>query len=168
VKLLKQAIYESRRLIGRLRPAGLDDFGLVHALRVYVAQLAGDADWEIALEVDPNWPKLPAALEAALFRIVQEATTNALKYAEAPRVLVQLKVDVDDLCAQIQDWGKGFDPKEVASVPQQGLRMGLIGIRERARLWGGRCVIKSRPGKGTSVEVYIPRSRANEAREGAT
>jgi signal transduction histidine kinase len=165
VQLLRRAIYEARRLMSQLRPAGLDDFGLVQALRLYVAQLATDADWHVSLAVDPAWQPLPVALEAALFRIVQEATTNARKYAEAPRVEIQLQAGSEQLCLSIRDWGKGFNPAQVASVPQQGLHMGLIGIRERARLWGGTCVIKSQPGKGTSIEVCIPRSRLQQARE---
>jgi signal transduction histidine kinase len=84
IKLLREAIYESRRLIGQLRPAGLDDFGLVRALRLFVAPLATAEDWQVGLKVDPNWGALPPALEAALFRIVQEAATNARKYSDAP------------------------------------------------------------------------------------
>ncbi|NLG52266.1 MAG: sensor histidine kinase [Chloroflexi bacterium] len=170
VQLLRRAIYEARRLIGQLRPAGLDDFGLAHALRLYVAQLATEANWQVSLEVDPNWTKLPPALEAALFRIVQEATTNARKYAEAERVEVRLQAGKRELCVTVRDWGKGFDPASVAAVveaasgpsaePKQGLHMGLIGIRERARLMGGHCVIDSEPGKGTCVQVCIPREQA--------
>lgn len=160
VQLVRRAIYESRRLISQLRPTGLDDFGLVHALRLYVAQLATEADWRVSLDVDPHWSALPPTLEAALFRIVQEATTNARKYANAPRVQIQLRVLQDQFYVGIRDWGRGFNPKGVLALPQQGLHMGLIGIRERAHLWGGCCVIKSQPGKGTSIEVYIPRSRA--------
>ena len=159
VQLLRRAIYEARRLISELRPIGLDDFGLVHALRLYVAQLAADADWQVSLDVAPNWPSCAPALEAALFRIVQEATTNARKYAEASRVEVKLQVSEGELGVTIRDWGKGFDPSEVSAAPQRGLHMGLIGIRERALLWGGKCLIRSRPGEGTSIEIAIPRAR---------
>jgi two-component system, NarL family, sensor kinase len=162
VQLLQRAIFEARRLIGQLRPAGLDDFGLVQALRLYVAQLAADAEWQVSLRVDPNWSSLPAALEAALFRIVQEATTNARKYAAALRVEIWLQVGAEHFCVSIRDWGKGFDPAKVATVPHEGLHMGLIGIRERARLWGGSCAIKSQPGKGTTIEVCIPRNSVDQ------
>lgn len=160
VQLLRQAIYEARRLIGRLRPAGLDDFGLVHALRLYVAQLAEDADWRVSLDIDPNWGKLAPALEAALFRIVQEATTNARKYADAHRVRIELRVVQDRLRVSVRDWGRGFDPAIVSATPELGLHMGLIGIRERARHWGGECVIVSQLGEGTSIVVSIPRAHA--------
>ena len=160
VRLLRQAINEARRLIAQLRPAGLDDFGLVDALRLYVAQLAADEGWRISLDIDPAWGDLPPALETALFRIAQEAMTNARKYAGARRVQIQLRALQGQFCVSIRDWGKGFDPGTVASVPQQGLHMGLIGIRERARLWGGDCTIESEPGKGTTIQVCIPGSRA--------
>jgi len=88
----------------------LDDFGLVQALRLYVAQLAADADWQVTLDVDPEWTALPSVLEAALFRIIQEATTNARKYADARRVLIQLQADAEQIGVIIRDWGKGFDP----------------------------------------------------------
>lgn len=161
VQLLRRAIYEARRLISELRPAGLDDFGLVHALRLYVAQLSADMDWEVDLDVDPDWPPCPPALEAALFRIVQEATTNARKYADAPRIQVKLEAREEELILTVKDWGKGFDPNKVFATSQQGLHIGLVGIRERARLWGGRCTIQSQLGEGTTIEIAIPRVRAN-------
>ncbi len=159
IQLLRKAIYEARRLIGQLRPAGLDDFGLAHALRLHVAQLAADANWSVTLDLDPAWPPLPPALEAALFRIVQEATANAQKYAKSASITVQLASSNDYLRVRVQDWGQGFDPQHVRSSPEQGLHMGLIGIRERARLWGGECIIKSQKGKGTIIQVTIPRAR---------
>jgi len=164
VQLLRRAIHEARRLISELRPAGLDDFGLVQALRLYVAQLAADEDWQVTVEVDPQWTALPSVLEAALFRIIQEATTNARKYAEARRVQIRLQTSAEQVGVIIRDWGKGFDLAQVSSAPEKGLHMGLVGIRERARLWGGQCLIKTSPGKGTSIEVYIPwaRIRAQE------
>ncbi|MFH1084226.1 MAG: ATP-binding protein [Chloroflexota bacterium] len=159
MRLVRQSILESRRLISELRPAGLDDFGLLHALRVYVAQLAADAPWEVALEVDQKWSSLPASLEAALFRIIQEATTNARKYAQADRLRIALQNAPDRITVQVQDWGRGFDPDAVLAAPERGQHIGLIGIRERARLWGGTCHIESQIGRGTTVTITIPRSR---------
>jgi signal transduction histidine kinase len=160
VRLLRQAIDEARRLIGQLRPAGLDDFGLVHALRLYLAPLATDEGRDVSLDVDPDWPELPSSLEAALYRIVQEATTNIRKYADSCRFRIELHNLPDDLVVSIRDWGRGFDPETVSARPEQGMHMGLIGIRERARMWGGRCIIDSQPGRGTVITVTIPRSRA--------
>ena len=168
VQLLQQAIYEARRLIGQLRPTGLDDFGLAHALRAYVAQLATEEPWQVSLEVDPRWGPLPATLEAGLFRIVQEATHNARKYAEADRLHVSLSVEGDDLVVSVRDWGKGFDPRAVATEPAKGLHIGLVGIRERALLFGGSCRIESAPGQGATITVRVPRARALQASEWTT
>ena len=165
IQLLRRAIHEARRLITQLRPAGLDDLGLVHALRLYVAQLTTDADWHVALDVADDWTPLPGPLEAAIFRIVQEATTNALKYSQAPEVEVCLWRDARDLCVAITDCGVGFDPNRIPTQPDQGTHMGLVGIRERARLWGGRCTITSQPGVGTRVQVSIPLTRAATSTE---
>lgn len=156
VRLLRRAISESRRLVSQLRPAGLDDFGLVHALRIYMAQLASDADWDVALQVDDQWPELPSAIEVGLFRIVQEAATNALKHAGSRRLGINLLVADERCCVRVQDWGVGFDPKSVAAAPEKGIHMGLIGIRERTRLLGGICDIMSEPGQGTTILVCLP------------
>jgi len=156
IQMLKRSIYEARRLIARLRPAGLDDFGLVHALRLYVAQLAQDADWEVSLHIDEGFPDLPPALEAALFRIVQEATTNALKYAKTPRLEVDLRGRDGVVIAMVRDWGIGFAPDEMLQEDDRGRRVGLIGMRERARLWGGEFDVRSEVGGGTTVTVQIP------------
>jgi signal transduction histidine kinase len=168
VQILQQAIYEARRLIGQLRPAGLDDFGLAHALRAFVAQLAAEEPWQVSLDIDPRWGPLPATLEAGLFRIVQEATSNARKYAQAERLHVALRADGDDLVVSVRDWGKGFDPHTVATEPAKGLHIGLVGIRERALLFGGSCRIDSAPGQGATITVRVPRSQATQAAEWTT
>lgn len=162
IQILQQAIYEARRLIGQLRPAGLDDFGLAHALRTFVAELAAEERWQITLEIDPRWRPLPPTLEACLFRIVQEATNNARKYADADRVHIALRVEGKHLVLSVKDWGKGFDPTTVSTEPEKGLHIGLVGIRERALLFGGECLIKSAPGQGTTITVRIPRPRGAE------
>ena len=148
IRLLRESIYEARRLIGQLRPAGLDDFGLVHALRLYLAPLSTTEDWQVSLKVDPNWGTLPPALEAAVFRMVQEAVTNARKYSDVRRLEIELRALPDELAISVRDWGPGFDPSAVTAIPEQGLHMGLIGIRERARLWGGPVSHRQPPGRG--------------------
>lgn len=167
IELLRRSIHEARRLIAQLRPAGLDDLGLVHALRLYIAQLTTDADWYVTLDVAEDWPSLPGPLEAALFRIVQEATNNARKYAGAPEVDVRLWRDARDIHVAVTDCGVGFDPDQVPAQPHRGTHLGLVGIRERARLWGGRCTISSRPGIGTRVQVSIPLARVTQQAEAA-
>jgi len=164
VSILKESIVEARRLIGQLRPAGLDDFGLARAVRLFANQQAAANEWDVELEVDSYWPALPPMVEAALYRIVQEATNNARKYARSKRLLIALHTEPHELAVIVQDWGCGFDPDAVPVSPEQTLRMGLVGIRERTNLLGGVCVIRSAPGSGTRVEIRIPRELALEDR----
>jgi len=155
-QLLKRSIDEARRLIAQLRPTGLDDFGLTHALCLHVAQLTQEGGWDVRLEVATEWPKLPATLEAAIFRIVQEATRNAQKYAGTPRLRIVLDRTDGDLLVSIRDWGVGFDPSQAFQEHERGRHVGLIGMRERARLWGGEVSIESGAGAGTTITVTIP------------
>ena len=96
---------DSRRLISRLRPAGLDEFGLVHALRMHANQLMTSASWTIDLDVAPDWPTVSPSQETAIFRMVQEATTNALKHARADKLSISLRATQDRLVVIVQDWG---------------------------------------------------------------
>ncbi len=160
VQILREAIHEARRLISQLRPAGLDDFGLEHALRVYLGELQSANAWEIRLTVDPSWPTLPPVVEASLFRIVQEGANNALRYAQADHLDVTLGVEAGDLIVSVSDAGRGFDPTTVTAQPEKGLHMGLVSIRERARLLGGGCRVESATGQGTRITVTIPRAGA--------
>jgi len=159
MNLLRQAINEARHLINELRPAGLDEFGFVQALKLYIAQVATDTGWDISLDISPNWPRLPADLETTLFRIVQEAMTNARKYSLTNRMAIHLTAD-NMLHIEIRDWGRGFIPEQV-QPDQAGIHIGLVGIRERARLWGGSCLIESVPGQGTVIRLEFP----NQAQE---
>jgi signal transduction histidine kinase len=167
VQILRDAIVEARRLISQLRPAGLDDFGLEQALRVYLGEARNLAPWEVSLSMGGSLPALAPEVEASLFRIVQEATTNALKYAEADTLDVQFEWHSKDLILSIWDSGRGFDPAGVQSQPEKGLHMGLVGIRERARMLGGTCWVDSAPGAGTRITVTIPVSGVADAGEEA-
>ncbi|MHB9032813.1 MAG: sensor histidine kinase [Anaerolineae bacterium] len=153
--ILRQAITEARRLINELRPAGLDEFGLLQAIKLYMAQVEADTGWEICLTIAPEWRRLPADLETSLFRIVQEATTNARKYAQTNRLAVSLGLTVNSFFLEINDWGCGFVPEQV-EAGLSGMHIGLVGIRERARSWGGTCIINSQPGKGTTIRIDFP------------
>jgi len=86
-----------------------------------------------------------------IYRIVQEALANARNHSNSNRILVSLVQRDDRLWIEVRDWGVGFDVKKV-----QKDRFGLAGIRERARLLGGKCRVKSRPGEGSSIMVELP------------
>ncbi len=95
--------------------------------------------------------RLPPILENALYRIVQEALTNACKHSKSKKVTVTLTQEGQDVRLEVRDWGIGFDPESV----EKG-HFGLEGIRQRVRLLGGRLTIESTPGSGTLVQVVVP------------
>ena len=98
-----------------------------------------------------DFDRLDPTLENAIYRIAQEALTNACKHSKSERISVSLLQRGDHLRIEIRDWGVGFDPK---AVPKS--HFGLEGIRQRARLLGGKCSIRSTAGKGTRIIVELP------------
>jgi PAS domain S-box-containing protein len=153
---LQQAIVESRRLMTQLRPVALDTLGLMLAVQQTLDELGKEAGWETELIGSTEELGLTAEEEAALFRMLQEALTNARKHANASKVRVELKRAGENgagLVALIKDWGMGFQPDK---VPYGKQHLGLLGLRERARLLGGACTIDSSPGQGTAVLISIP------------
>jgi signal transduction histidine kinase len=149
--LVVSTLQSVRRLAVELRPAALDDFGLVPAierLRDIVEEQGG-----ISVDVESNLSdaRLPAEVETALYRIVQEAFTNVLKHASATRVSLRLDRGAGDVTLVVHDDGKGFDPANV----REG-SLGLVGMRERVALLGGRLVIESSEDAGTMVKAEVP------------
>lgn len=151
-----QAITELRNIMADLRPAQLDDLGLVPALRWYVGQYqARHPDLHISLVPDRGLARLPSQFETVLFRAAQEALTNIARHAQARHVTVTLNQRNGSICLEVNDDGVGFDPGMPARhAPGSGL--GLVGMRERVALVGGRCIIESQPGQGTRVVVELP------------
>jgi two-component system NarL family sensor kinase len=166
VQILREAIAEARRLISQLRPAGLDDFGLEQALRVYLGEARDLAPWEVSFTMGGSQPTLAPEVEASLFRIVQEATTNALKYSEADALYVRFDWQSNNVVLSVRDTGRGFNPALVQSQPEKGLHIGLVGIRERARMLGGDCRVDSAPGSGTLITVTVPFAGSAAIEEG--
>lgn len=150
---LQEAIDEVRRVVSELRPTEIEDFGLVDGLRHYVTGVGQDAGWTVEFTADLDGRRLTSAVETAIFRIVQEALTNARKYAEASQVQVSLTVRGDRLRIFIQDDGRGFVPERLGAM---GTRLGLVGMEERAQLLGGSLHIHSIPGEGVTVHADIP------------
>jgi signal transduction histidine kinase len=149
-RLLQAATAEARRLIGGLRPAALDDAGLVAAIESLAADARRDIP-EVTFSHRLAGERLPGATEAALFRIVQEAIGNARRHARARHLQIELTGDAHGVRVRVADDGRGFDP---ARVPAE--HYGLEGIRQRARLLGGVPRITSAVGAGTTVEVTLP------------
>jgi signal transduction histidine kinase len=143
-----------RRLIYDLRPAVLDELGLAAALREYAQRYQREQHLSLTLEIADGSPRFPDPLEAALYRIVQEALANAAKHAQATTVRVELGYDGQTVRLSIADDGCGFVP----SAPLAGSHLGLWSIRKRVEQFGGTFDIRSEPGHGTRLEIQIPHS----------
>jgi len=147
----QEALREMRLLIFELRPSVLESDGLVNALRGRLEAVEERAGLEIEFHVSGE-TVLPTAVEEGLYRIAQEALNNALKHACARRVSVSLNWVEGAVVLEVVDDGCGFDP--ATAIPAGGL--GLDGIIERAAQMGGKLVLDSAPGEGTSVRVEVP------------
>jgi signal transduction histidine kinase len=141
------AIADIRRLVYDLRPPALDDLGLVSALRQQIGQYQYN-QLNIKIDAPDNLPPLPAAVEVAAYRIVQEAITNVVRHADARNCIVSLGVG-NGLCLDIRDDGRGLPADRRAGV-------GLSSMRERATELGGHCEIGPAPGGGTCVMAWLP------------
>jgi signal transduction histidine kinase len=137
----------------------LDDLGLVPALRSLLDQQGRRASVPVRFSADNIPENLDAEIQTTCFRIAQEAITNALRHARATRVEVDLQRENGNLRLLIRDNGLGFD---AGSVQAQTVGLGLIGIKERAALIGGRAKINSSPNKGTTIEVFLPLTLRSE------
>jgi signal transduction histidine kinase len=151
--LAVRTLDEVHRLILDLRPAVLDDLGLFSALRWYAERQLGARGIAVRCEIHELDRRPPPEMAIALFRIGQEAMNNIARHAHAESVLIQLGHDERELWIEIEDDGGGFDP---GTAPADRPHYGLLGIRERAELLGGRATIDSAPGMGTRVEVRVP------------
>lgn len=151
IALLRSTIDESRRLISGLRPPIIDEMGVVAAIEYLVGEQPRGGSVPVTFSHNVRFDRLAPLLEGGIFRIVQEALANVQRHSAAPRAEVRLWHEDDCVYVEVRDWGVGFDPNQVTEH-----RLGLRGIRERARLLRGSADVDSAPGKGTSVRVSLP------------
>jgi two-component system, NarL family, sensor histidine kinase DevS len=150
-KLVVSTLQDVRRLAVELRPSALDDYGLVPALERLTATVSEQGGPAIDLEAQLGEERLPDEVETALYRIVQEALTNAIKHAEATSVSVVLTRTPQAVTAVIEDDGRGIEP---ARDGHEGL--GIMGMRERLALLDGRLRLESSPEAGTTIVAEVP------------
>ena len=150
-ELVVTTLQDVRRLAVELRPSALDDFGLVAAVERLSASFSDQTGIEIDFETALGDERLPAEVETALYRIVQESLTNVVKHARARRVSILLARRNGAIKAVIEDDGQGFDP---AASPSAGF--GLVGMRERLALLGGRLEVESSGDTGTTIAAEVP------------
>ena len=145
-----------RDIIHDVRPSSLDDLGLMAAMEALVARHADDGGPALQLEVDLDHEagrtpeRLHPDVETAIYRIAQEALTNALKHAEAHTVTIAVAEIEGEVGVRVRDDGRGYDPKAITSG------FGLVSIHERVELLDGRLRVRSAPGEGTTLEARVP------------
>jgi signal transduction histidine kinase len=150
-ELVVSTLQDVRRLAVELRPSALDDFGLVPAVERLAETFREHTGIRVDLEAQLDEERLASVVETALYRIVQEALTNVVKHAGAQRVSILLTRKPGGVAAVIEDDGRGFDPE---ATREDGL--GLLGMRERVGLVGGRLRIEAAPGAGTTLVAEVP------------
>jgi two-component system, NarL family, sensor histidine kinase UhpB len=145
-----RAMQELLTLARQLRPTALDDLGLEAALAGNVRELTTQGAVRASFESDPDLGALSKDAQLVVYRVAQEALSNAVRHAEAEHVHVDLHREGPSLALSVADDGRGF------TFDQTGRGLGISGMRERALLIGGDFVIESRPGVGTRVRLLVP------------
>ena len=153
-----ELLYEGvRRLLRRLRPAELDELGLVAALQSLCESCENRSRLHCRLQVSGALHGLGDAVDTALYRVTQEAMSNAIRHAQAKTLTIKLDAGPAGVSLSITDDGHGFDTK----ARSRGL--GLLGAHERAAALGGTLQVRSRPDAGTRIELDIPLHSTREA-----
>ena len=153
-----QLLERVRGLSFDLRPAALDQLGLLPALLTLVERYTGLTGVQVDFKHQGVDGRLPPEVETAAYRVVQEALTNAARHAGVPGVAVRVWALADVLHLQIEDQGRGFDVQAALGSPRS---CGLAGMQERVLLLGGKLTIESRPGAGTQVTAELPLRRSD-------
>lgn len=150
--LTDRVLDDLHRLAKNLRPASLDQLGLVDALRHYAQQVSHESGLTVQFEAMGIEEGLPKSVEINLYRIIQEAVTNAVRHAQASWVSILLEKQEHAIVALVEDNGTGFDPTMSANSG----RLGLLGMRERAEMLGGKLQIETGEHQGTTIYVEVP------------
>lgn len=166
-ELARLAVHQIRTLLFELRPLVLKSQGLTGAIKLFLERRQQERGTQpkLSLRIEPM-PAYSAIsrqeekVEAALFAIVQETVNNALKYARAKNIGIELRETPAALYLAITDDGVGFDVDQVMSDYEQRTSLGMLNIRERADLIGGELILISTPGQGTQVSVRVPKAES--------
>ncbi|MBI4455668.1 MAG: PAS domain S-box protein [Acidobacteria bacterium] len=151
-RLVDETIKSVRRIAADLRPAVLDDLGIVAAIEWKARELQEKTGIECKLTVEPRDITLDRDRSTDVFRIFQEAMTNVIRHANASKTEIGLRLRDGSLVLEVEDNGRGITKDEISNTKS----FGLLGVRERALAWGGEVAIHSAPGEGTKLTVRIP------------
>ncbi|MFQ3663259.1 MAG: GAF domain-containing sensor histidine kinase [Chloroflexaceae bacterium] len=157
-ELVSKTTHDIRTLLFELRPLGLETQGLLPTLQQYVERWRDPSGvgTQLRLEAPPNMPRLAPEKETAIFIIIQEAVNNARKHARSDIITIYLYEEEGVLVASVRDRGRGFNLAAVEAIYVNRGSLGLLNMKERARLIGGDLRIRSEQGHGTTVELRVP------------
>ena len=154
-RLVERSVDIVHRFAHDLRPAVLDHLGLIAALHAYLKIFAKETGIRVSLTASPAADRLDSTLRTTLYRVAQEALTNVARHARASRAEVVIGRHGSELWMHIRDNGCAFSVEQVLHARKRK-RMGLLGMRERMEMVGGRFRVESAPGHGTTVHAQIP------------
>jgi signal transduction histidine kinase len=157
---LDEAVEVKRRVIENLRPSLLDHLGLAAAVEWYVQETCQKAEVHCEVSVPEEMGPIAPEVAIAVYRIVQESLTNAVKYAQAATIFVDLKQQPGLLELRVADDGIG-----IANFEPQHMTHGIAGMRQRARSLGGSFSLRTAPGEGTTVVATFPLKLAQDEQE---
>lgn len=156
VSLVEDTTESIRAVMSDLRPAVLDDYGILAAPRWYGDRVGRASQVPVRVSGSEPAPRLPGAVETAMFRVAQEALTNAVKHAQASQVAITLEERGGEVVMTIEDDFVGFD-LDAARMRRPGRGWGLVSMKERCTAVGVGLVVESSPGSGTRLVVEVPR-----------
>ena len=158
-RLVEKSVDIVHRFARELRPTVLDDLGLIPALHSFMKSFNKRTGVRTSLTAFATVERLDTAKRTVLFRVAQEALNNVARHAQAGRVEVSIQKLPDWICMKIKDDGKSFNVERTLHI-NGGKRLGLLGMRERLEMVGGKFVVESSPGKGTTILAQIPPDNA--------
>jgi len=154
-ELAQQLSQEIRTMSYLLHPPLLDETGLSEALRWYIQGLSERSGLEIALDVPADFARLSREMELVMFRLVQESLTNIHRHSGSKSAAIRLARNGDSVSLEVQDSGKGISAEKLSAIQSQGSGVGIRGMRERARHFGGHMMIESSC-TGTKISFQFP------------
>jgi signal transduction histidine kinase len=163
--MVAETVEGVRRFSRDLRPIYLEDLGFLPALEMLAKGCSNPQDpgcLQIHFSAAGPVRRLPPDLELAAYRIVQEALNNVVQHARATEAWVEVRFAAEHLELSVRDNGQGFEPPDLPDALARQGHFGLMGIRERASLYGGQVALRSAPGQGTEVTVRLPYPRPLE------
>jgi signal transduction histidine kinase len=154
-RLVEKSVNIVHEFARELRPAVLDDLGLIPALHSFVKLFSKRTRIHVHLKAFAGVEQLAGNQRTIFYRVAQEALTNVSRHAQASRVEVNIEKLADGVCMKVTDNGKSFEVERVLNAKGRN-RLGLLGMRERLEMVGGRFGVESAPGKGTTITAFVP------------